>query len=165
MRYNIGLTYVGNGAYVNEKFTLNPGQSIILTDELGQRLLADFPEWFEEFDGVDDILALGTVQMMEPYNHYNQLAAFEEPETEDEDVSQHSAWDDDHDSATAETPETEGGNEEEVETVKEPEEAEGAEPSSPEEVALDNAVNEFVDEAVTAAVIEKLTEKQKRNKK
>lgn len=154
MRYNIGLTYVGNGAYVNEKFTLSPGQSIILTDELGQRLLADFPEWFEEFDGVDEILALGTVQMMEPYNHYNQLAAFEENETEDENADQHSTWDDDHDGTEVAHKEGEGEGEGEEVT-----------PTSPEEAALEGAVNELVDEAVTAAVIEKLAEKSKSKSK
>lgn len=154
-RYNIGLTYVGDGAYVNEKFTLYPGQSIILTDELGLRLLEDFPGWFEQFDGVDEILALGTVAMMEPYNHYNQLEAFSEEATEETETEQHPNWEDDQDDTDAPS----------GEEVNEAEEAEEAEPSSPEEVALDNAVNELVDEAVTAAVIEKLTEKQKRGKK
>jgi hypothetical protein len=149
MRYNIGLAYVGTGAYVNEKFTLNPGQAVIVPDSIGCRLLADFPEWFEQFDGVEDILALGTVKLMEPYNYHNQAAAFEETE-DDEDSLPPPTWDDDTDGADH-TEEAPADLDEEVE------------PQTNEEVALEAAVEELVDARITAAVMEKLSEKSNEN--
>jgi hypothetical protein len=153
MRYNIGLTYVGNEAYVNEKFTLHPGQSIIVPDELGTRLLGDFPGWFETFDGVDEILTLGTVGLMDPYNHLNQNEAFEDPDGDTDEAP--ATWEDDDADGTDADPEAEPKAEDENEPEAE------AEPMTDEEKALDAAVTELVDEKITEAVIEKLGKKAK----
>lgn len=141
MANNIGLLYVGNEAYVNDKFTVFPGQAIIVTDDLGSRLLNDFPNWFESFDeGVNEIIDL--VGMNTPYNYLNQLEEFEDKDSLDEDAAQE-MWDNDSD------PNTDA--------------PEDAVPMTDEEKALDAAVDELVDERVTDAVMAALQNKSEEN--
>lgn len=157
----IGVLYVGLDAYVNEKFTLFPGQAVIVDKGLGHKLVETFPDWFELFDGAEEILNEGIVGLNTPYNYMNQGADFENAIKEDEELSE-----DDSDGTDVQHSEvTETSESEETEPAKieatedELAEAEVAEPQNPEEQALEDAVNDHVAELETDAVLKALAEK------
>lgn len=69
----VGLIYIGNETYRNLWFTLQTGEAVVTTDLIGQAMLSEFPDAFEEFDCPEMVLKNGTIEKNKPYPYYNQF--------------------------------------------------------------------------------------------